>query len=254
LKKTTEFHPQSRQGGIDLLVEDLRNSREFDTSRLPHPHRQNERRLLLLPPRRSLNSSFQDFHFMKKPSCRRSAFTLIELLVVIAIIAVLAGLAFPAVNGAIEAAKKAKAKNDVVQIVTAIKAYQTEYGKLPIYNGKADYEADNDVLFNFLRPKPGLDGTQKDMNPRLISFIEIRVAKGDKDGLVGGVFMDPWGKPYKIRLDADYNNQVENFYSANAGWDPVETSVIVASSGKDRAGLSGDKNAGAAKDDIISWQ
>ena len=191
---------------------------------------------------------------MKETAHSHSAFTLIELLVVIAIIAVLAGLAFPAVNGAIDSAKKAKAKNDVVQIATAIKAYQTEYGRLPVLDGKADYEADNDVLFNFLRPKPGLDGDQKNMNPRLISFIEIRVAKGDKDGLVGGVFMDPWGKPYKIRLDGDYNNQVENFYSANAGWNPVETSVIVASSGKDRAGLSGDKNAGTAKDDIISWQ
>jgi prepilin-type N-terminal cleavage/methylation domain-containing protein len=191
---------------------------------------------------------------MKKQTPRNSAFTLIELLVVIAIIAVLAGLAFPAVNGAIDSAKKAKARNDVVQIATAIKAYQTEYGKLPIYDGKDEYEADNDVLFNFLRPMPGLVGEQKNMNPRLISFIEIRVAKGNKDGLAGGVFMDPWGKPYKIRLDGDYNNQVENFYSANAGWNPVETSVIVASSGKAREGLSGDKNAGTAKDDIISWQ
>jgi prepilin-type N-terminal cleavage/methylation domain-containing protein len=191
---------------------------------------------------------------MKTPPRRLSAFTLIELLVVIAIIAVLAGLAFPAVNGAIEAARKTKAKNDVVQIVNAIKAYQTEYGKLPIYDGKVDYQSDNDVLFNFLRPMPGLDGDQKKMNPRLISFIEIRVAKGDKDGLVGGVFTDPWGTPYKIRLDGDYNNQVENFYSSNAGWNPVETSVIVASAGKDKTFGSGNKNDGTAKDDIISWQ
>lgn len=191
---------------------------------------------------------------MKIPVGRLSAFTLIELLVVIAIIAVLAGLAFPAVNGAIESARKTKAKNDVVQIVNAIKAYQTEYGKLPIYSGKVDYGSDNDELFNFLRPMPGLDGDQKKMNPRMISFLEIRVAKGDKDGLVGGVFTDPWGTPYKIRLDGDYNNQVANFYSSNAGFDPVETSVIVASAGKDTTFGSGDKNSGTGKDDIISWQ
>jgi hypothetical protein len=125
---------------------------------------------------------------------------------------------------------------------------------LPIWNGKTEYEADNHELFNILRPMPGLTGTQKDLNPRLISFIEIRVAKGGKDGLVGGTFTDPWGKPYKIRLDGDYNNQVDNFYSSNAGWNPVEISVIVASSGKDGQGLSGDKNASTAKDDVISWQ
>jgi type II secretory pathway pseudopilin PulG len=98
---------------------------------------------------------------MKKPTRRHSAFTLIKLLVVIAIIPVLAGLAFPAFNGAIDAAKKAKAKNDVVQIASAIRFYQTEYGKLPDYDGKADYEADNDVLFNFLRPCPASTESRK---------------------------------------------------------------------------------------------
>lgn len=185
----------------------------------------------------------------------RAGFTLIELLVVISIIAILASLAFPAVQGALESGKKAKARNDLQQIVMAVKAYQLEYGRLPILSGgDGKYEDNNDVLFNVLRPMPGLNGDQLALNPRLIPFIEVRVAKGTKDGLVGGKFVDPWGKPYKIWMDDNYDNRVANMYSGNAGWDPVETTVIAASAGPNTNGLSGDKNSADAKDDIISWQ
>jgi len=184
-----------------------------------------------------------------------AAFTLIELLVVISIIAILASLAFPAVNGAIDTAKRAKAKNDVVQIVTAIKAYQTEYGKLPIYNSQSVYEGNNDQLFNILRSLKELNGEQLDMNPRRIAFVEVRPGKGKKDGIGDdGVFYDPWGKPYKIILDGDYDNTIPNPYGGGAGFKDLLTAAIVVSSGKDGQGLSGDKNSGVAKDDIISWQ
>ncbi len=61
-------------------------------------------------------------------------FTIIELLVVVAIIGVLMSLLFPAVQGALDSAKKAQAKNDAMQIATAIVAYDTEYGRLPSTN------------------------------------------------------------------------------------------------------------------------
>ena len=59
-------------------------------------------------------------------------FTVIELLVVIAIMAILMTLLFPAVQSALDAAKKAQAKNDVTQIATAMVAFDTEYGRLPL--------------------------------------------------------------------------------------------------------------------------
>src|SRR5256886_12168995 len=62
----------------------------------------------------------------------QKAFTLIELLVVIAIIAVLLGLAFPVFQGVLDRAKKVQAKNDVTQILTAVNAFYTEYGKYPV--------------------------------------------------------------------------------------------------------------------------
>src|SRR5207247_8877973 len=64
---------------------------------------------------------------------RRShrGFTLIELLVVIAIIAILIGLLFPAFSAVQNQARQTQAKNDLTQIVNAVNAFYTDYGKYP---------------------------------------------------------------------------------------------------------------------------
>src|SRR5215208_3496979 len=61
-----------------------------------------------------------------------NAFTLIELLVVIAIIAILIGLFFPAFGAVQNQARKTQAKNDLTQIVNAVNAFYTDYGKYPV--------------------------------------------------------------------------------------------------------------------------
>ena len=69
---------------------------------------------------------------MQRRSPITAAFTLIELLVVIAIIAILIGLLFPAFKAVQDQAKKTQAKNDLTQIVNAVNAFYTEYGKYPV--------------------------------------------------------------------------------------------------------------------------
>jgi prepilin-type N-terminal cleavage/methylation domain-containing protein len=198
---------------------------------------------------------------------RYRAFTLIELLVVIMIIAILIGLAFPVFQGVQNQARKAQARNDLVQIVTAISAYYTEYGKYPLTPATpADttYGATtaNAQLFNELR---NVTATQ---NPRGIIFLsppDVKDASNPRAGIGSaaatvGQYFDPWGKPYLIRIDSDYDNQVSNPYSQNAGGAPLlRTAVIAWSFGKDglsqsTAATPSDKNAGANKDDVISWQ
>jgi prepilin-type N-terminal cleavage/methylation domain-containing protein len=194
------------------------------------------------------------------------AFTLIELLVVITIIAVLIGLAFPTYQGIQNQAKKMQAKNDLLQIVTAVNAYYNEYGKYPLTPAPpADttYGATptNEQLFNVLRAVTLTE------NPRGIIFLSPPDAKNGNTPRAGissaptsaGQYFDPWGKPYLIRIDTDYDNQITNPYSQNAGNAPrLRNGVAAWSFGKDALSQStstpSDKNTGTNRDDVISWQ
>ena len=204
-----------------------------------------------------------------------NAFTLIELLVVIAIIAILIGLLFPSLFGMYERAKKVQAKNDLTQIINAVNAYYTEYGKYPI-TGTADVTFgpggtpnNNENLFRELRacpnPATGSCASPAALNARQIVFISPPDAKNAASPRLGigtttgvGQYFDPWGNNYVVRIDGEYNNQVANPYTANAGATPnLQIGVIAWSMGKDGSGppaVSGDKNAGVFADDVISWQ
>src|SRR5947208_12000975 len=139
------------------------------------------------------------------------AFTVLELLVVIAIISILAGLLFPAFIGAQNSAKKTQAKNDLTQIVTAVNAFYTEYGKYPLVTADTTYGPGgtaNNVLFNELRSTAA--ATQ---NPRQIVFIsppDVKIPANPPSGIALqsttinqisvaiGDFVDPWGTPYNV--------------------------------------------------------
>jgi prepilin-type N-terminal cleavage/methylation domain-containing protein len=209
---------------------------------------------------------------------RHRAFTLIELLVVIVIIAVLMGIAFPVFSSIQNQAKKTQAKNDVTQIVTAVNAFYTEYGKYPL-PGSATSDAaatfgssnSNKVLFDELR------GVLNVLNTRQIVFISPAEAKdpsNPRSGIAGtssakaGEYFDPWGTPYWISIDWDYDNEVVNPYGADkgAGSAKIRQGVIAWSLGKNgalgggaAAGTSFDSEPGAAgtftsSGDVISWQ
>jgi prepilin-type N-terminal cleavage/methylation domain-containing protein len=202
---------------------------------------------------------------MEMKRLRAAAFTLIELLVVITIIAVLMGLAFPVFQSIQNQAKKTQAKNDLTQIVTAVNAFYTEYGKYPT-NAANDSDATfgpsggktNDLLFNELR------GVTAAFNTRQIVFLSPPDAKDPTDpraGIAGtgstkaGQYFDPWGTAYVVRIDWDYDNQVPNPYSANAGATPnLRNGVIAWSLGKNKLGGTADKNSVDSNDDVISWQ
>ena len=73
-----------------------------------------------------------------------------------------------------------------------------------------------------------------------------------------GQFFDPWGRPYDLKMDGTYDNQLANPYSANtgAGPTPLAIGVIAWSGGKDAKAPpdSGATTTFSDSDDVISWQ
>jgi len=208
---------------------------------------------------------------MQKNSRNDDAFTLIELLIVIIIITILVGFLFPAFRGVQNQAKRTQAKNDLTQIVTAVNAYYTEYGKYPLVTADTIYGpagTSNADLFYTLRAVALGANAADAANPRKIVFISPPDVKDPANPRSGtgtttgaGQYYDPWGTPYNVAIDGDYDNQITNPYGASggAGTDPVRQGVIAWSFGNDGTlGTNGDKlykNAsGVQSDDVISWQ
>jgi len=214
---------------------------------------------------------------------RKAAFTLAELLLVIVIIVILAGLTFPAFQGVLERAKKVQAKNELTQIVTAVNALYTEYGKYPLVTADTTYgpagTSSADLVYS-----PGavplganlpVNGVPA-INPRAIVFIsppDVKNAANPRSGIgitTGvGQWYDPWGTTYKVAIDGTYDNQIANPYGASggAGASPLYQGVIAWSLGKNGVlggGLATDRtkfgdepgSAGVFTNfgDGISWQ
>jgi prepilin-type N-terminal cleavage/methylation domain-containing protein len=208
---------------------------------------------------------------MQKSPGRSSAFTLIELLVVIAIIAILIGLLFPAFRAVQDQAKRTQAKNDLTQIVNAVNAYYTDYGKYPlpvgttgdfIYGpgGNSNPPSNSELFYTLRGVNAGTMNLNNAANPRIIVFISPPYVKNDTAGYrqsgvsnTDGSYYDPWGTPYDVEIDGGYNNAINpNPYTADTGAGPATLNVgaIAWSLGKNQ--IQGtDFNA---SDDVISWQ
>jgi prepilin-type N-terminal cleavage/methylation domain-containing protein len=229
-------------------------------------------RTVVRPPRTPFKSS-SAFHtnVLQRPH-HANAFTLIELLVVIAIIAILIGLLFPAFSAVQNQAKRTQAKNDLTQIVNAVNAFYTDYGKYPLPSGiTTNYTygpggdvTNNQTLLTELRGCTAAAGScpgAATINTRQIVFIsppDVKNSATPRSGIgttAGGnigQYFDPWGTNYVIRIDGDYNNQLPNPYTADTGAGPATLTqgVIAWSLGKNTT-QGTDFNA---SDNVISWQ
>ena len=219
---------------------------------------------------------------MRPPSRPTRAFTLIELLVVIGIIAILVGLLFPAFKGVQNQARGTQAKNDLTQIVNAVNAFYTDYGKYPTSATGSDscygwqifnptFQPFNAALFNELRACTAAGPTcsaAATLNTRQIVYISPPTVKDPthpRSGICStggnaafvGTFYDPWGSQYNVEIDSSYDNQVRNPYVAlggsGAGPDPVGQGVIAWSVGP-HSFMGSNTHIYTNSDDVISWQ
>ena len=120
------------------------------------------------------------------------------------------------------------------------------------------------------------------MNPKKVNFLNAKdVTSATQSGVgTAGVFRDPWGSPYIVTVDANYDGKtIDAFYgqravsepsSGNVGRNSVglvgltriegrlyqaNSPVLVWSLGPDGSASASEKaNQGVNKDNILSWQ
>jgi type II secretory pathway pseudopilin PulG len=93
----------------------------------------------------------------------------VELLVVISIIGLLAGLGLPAINGAMQAGKKAEVSAMAESIKTAVNAFYAEYSSYPTNTSGQTYTTTSLEFLSIMSTTTNTNGG----NTRGIAFLEV---------------------------------------------------------------------------------
>jgi prepilin-type N-terminal cleavage/methylation domain-containing protein len=179
------------------------------------------------------------------------AFTLIELLVVIAIIAILTSLSLVVIAKVKEDGHKKEAQREIRALLNAIIAYHSDTGTFPVsgavttiatiahgdftYGGAAldavfgasgSWSSNNSEVMAILMDREKYGNGMPTVNfghvknPRkklYLSDVDM-VASADMPGLGPDlVFRDPWGNPYVISFDLNYDEKCADALYAKSG-------------------------------------
>ena len=174
---------------------------------------------------------------------RHKAFTIIELLVVISIIAILAALLLPVLSKVKITAQKRQAAVEISQIVGAIQQYDSVYGRFPVSTLDQQLAGTNDItcggkgydlsgvnqlwtmgvtnneevitiLMDITTYSNGVPTVNYNhvKNPQQTIFLNAKMSGDARSPGVGTdlVYRDPWGNPYIISMDLNYDEQCQD--------------------------------------------
>jgi prepilin-type N-terminal cleavage/methylation domain-containing protein len=250
--------------------------------------------------------------FAGAPNANQMAFTLIELLVVIAIIAILASLSLVVIAKVREDGRKKEAQREIHALLVAIAAYRSDTGAYPVSSGAMDLAASTHGDFTYggasLDAVFGATGNWSTNNSEVIAILMDRekypngtptvnfghVKNAQKKAYLTDVdmveattlpglgpdlvFRDPWGNPYIISFDLNYDEKcADALYeksavsrdSGSSGYnglvnsaDPSGASdafqyhggVMIWSLGPDKKGDQNAANVAPNRDNILSWK
>lgn len=226
---------------------------------------------------------------------KKQHFSLVELLTVIAVIAILAGILIPTVGAVKESGRATQALTEAKGIHLAITSFYNDHKYLPskdaangttndiVYWGTKGTNAVTTPVTNAsvtIKEMAELDATYLELFDKLC-YADYTKKAGDQPTTTTKSFnkkakkylnagpsyfgaatsttnsiRDPWGRPYIVYLDTNYNEQIEDIVSEfGVAGNTLNDRVAVISLGKNTvpsAGLA--VNKVEAEDLCTSWQ
>ena len=224
---------------------------------------------------------------------KKQHFSLVELLTVIAVIAILAGILIPTVGAVKESGRATQALTEAKGIHLAIKSFQNDHKYLP--SKDKDNKSDNDIVYwgssaavtpdadasvkieenaaldasyltlfdticyvdhTDITKTPASTSDAKTFNKKAKKYLAAPTTYYGSETTNG--YRDPWGRPYIIYLDTNYDGKIEGIAAKfGATGNQVNDTVAVISLGKTTVPANGIAVNSAdidSEDLCTSWQ